>query len=244
MATYEHPSYHYNGAGHALSGEFVRPVKYTIETQAAVSLPLAGGHGRAHVENFEIPHLVSMANGYSHVSGDVDSTDKHTSQSTVVVERLNILDVLTADRVVARLTSEHDPKNKEGHVITLGTKLENLRISGYPVEVEFDHSFFLNRATFDELSKNVAELKKSGRMAQESHGVILCSLVKSLKVGSPDVQVKGHVITVPHFGKIFVGEMLVEPGSKKITLLRVDLGSPHQASLAVAQAHTNGRTWP
>jgi len=126
-----------------------------------------------------------MANGYSHVLGDVDSTDKHTSQSTMVVERLNILDVLTADRVVARLTSEHAPKNKEGHVITLRTKFENLRISGYAAEVEFDHSFFLSRATFDELSKNAAELKNSGRMAQESHGVILCSLVKSLKVGSP-----------------------------------------------------------
>jgi hypothetical protein len=244
MANYAHPSFHYHAAGHAVSGEFVRPIKYLIEAQAATTLPLAGGHARAQVENFEVAQLTSIAKGQSHVSGSEDSLDKHTSHSTVVVEQLNILDMVTADRLVARLTSEHGPRDKEGHVITLGTKIENLRIAGYPVQLELDHSFSLEHATFQQLSKTVAAMQKSGRMAQESRGVILCSLAKNVKVECPGVQVQGHVITVPHFGEISIGEMLVEPGSKRLTLLRLQLGSPHKGKLTIAEAHTNGRTWP
>jgi hypothetical protein len=244
MATYAHPSFHYHAAGHVVSGEFVRPIKYLIEAQAATTLPLAGGHASAQVENFAVPQLISIARGQSHVSGSEDSSDKHASHSTVVVEQLNILDMVTADRLVARLTSEHGPKDKEGHVITLGTKIENLRIAGFPVQLELDHSFSLEHATFQQLSKALATMQKSGRMAQESRGVILCSLAKNVTVECPGVRVQGHVITIPHFGEVAIAEMLVEPGSKRLTLLRLQLGSPHKGKLTIAEAHTNGRTWP
>lgn len=242
---YEQLSFHYNAAGHALSGEFVRPIPCQIEAQASASLPLSGGHGSGQVENFGVAKLISMGKGYSHVSGSKESSGKYTSQCTVVIEKLNILDVLTADRLVARVTSEHSGiKNDEGYVLALGTRFENLRLSGYPVEVELDHSFFVNHKTYKDVSDNLAELKKSGRMAEESNGVILCSLVKTLTVGSPDVRVDAHVITVPHFGKIYVGELLVERGSKKLTLLRLALGSPDEGSVTVGQSGSNGRTWP
>ena len=242
---YEHPSFHYHAEGHALSGSFVRPVPYTIETQASSSLPLFGGHAAAHVEKYALEHLVSMGKGYSHTSGSREPDGRYTSQSTVVVEDLNILDVLTADRLVARVTSEHSgKKGDEGHVITLGTRFENLRLSGYAVEVELDHSFFVDHKTYQSISDNLEELGKSGRMAEESDGVILCSLVNTLKVGSPNIDVKAHVITVPHFGKIYVGELLVEPGFKRLTLLRLELGSPDQGSVTVGGTGSNGRTWP
>lgn len=244
MANYVPSSFHYHAAGHAVSGEFARPIKYLIEAQAATTLPLAGGHAHAQVENFQVAQLLSIAKGQSHVSGSEDSPGRHTSHSTVVVEDLNILDMVTADRLVARLTSEHGPKDKEGHVITLGTKLDNLRIAGYPVELDLDHSFSLEHASFLQLSKSLAAIEKSGRMAQESRGVILCSLAKNVKTECPGVEVHGHVITVPHFGEIVVGEMLVEPGCKRLTLLRLELASPHKGKLTLAEAHTNGRTWP
>jgi hypothetical protein len=243
MAVFEHPSFHYHAEGHAFSGEFTRPVKHQVEALAGTSLPLTGGHGRAQAENFEIPQLVSLKKAYSHVSGSQDSGKKHHSHSTSVVEGLNILDVVTADRVVARLTSEHDGK-EEGHIIALGSKFENLRVSGCLVEVEFDHELFLKNKTYAALSKQLAALKKSGRMAEESNGVILCSLAKSVKVDCPGVDVHGHVITIPHFGKIYVGEVLAEPGYKRLSMLRFQLGSPQEGLLTVAEAASNGRTWP
>jgi hypothetical protein len=146
--------------------------------------------------------MVSVKKAYSHVSGSQGNDKKYNSHTTVVLEGVNILDVVTADRIVARLTSEHDPdpKLREGHIIALGTKFENLRISGCPVEVEFDHELFLKNKTFAALSKNLAALKKSGRMA--------------------------------------------EPGFKRISMLRLQLGSPHDGLLNTAEASLNGTHWP
>jgi hypothetical protein len=244
MAAFEHPAYHYHGEGHAFSGQFTRPITQQIEALACASLPLSGGHGRAHAENFQIDQLVSVKKAYSHVSGTQGADKMHNSHTTVVLEGLNILDVVTADRVVARLTSEHDPKEREGHIIAVGTKFENLRVAGCPVEVEFDHELFLKNKTYAALSKNLAALKKSGRMAEESNGVILCSLVKNMKVDCPGVDVQGHVITVEHFGKIFVGEVLAEPGFKRLSMMRLQLGSPHEGLLNTAEASVNGFPWP
>jgi hypothetical protein len=244
MAAFEHPSFHYHGEGHAFSGHFTRPISYQIEALAGASLPLSGGHGRSQIENYEIPQLVSVKKAYSHISGTQDAKKIHNSHATVVLEGLNILDMVTADRVVARLTSEHDPKDREGHIITVGTKFDNLRVAGCPVEVEFDHDLFLKNKNYASLSKDLARLKKSGRMAEESNGVILCSLVKSIKADCPGVTVQGHVLTVEHFGKIYVGEILAEPGFRRLSMLRLELGSPHAGLLNVGEASINGIPWP
>jgi len=245
MAAYEHPSFHYHGEGHAFSGHFTRPVSHQIDALASASLPLSGGHGQSHVEDFAIDQLVSVKKAYSHVSGSQNKADKmHNSHTTVVLEGVNILDMVTADRIVARLTSEHDPKDREGHIIAVGTKFENLRVAGCPVEVEFDHELFLKNKNYAALSKALPSLKKSGRMAEESNGVILCSLVKNITANCPGVTVQGHVLTVEHFGKIYIGEVLSEAGFKRISMLRMELGSPHEGLLNAAEASINGTTWP
>jgi hypothetical protein len=244
MAAFEHPPFHYHAEGHAFSGTFTRPVKHEIEALAGASLPLTGGHGRALVENFQIDQTLSFRRSYSHVSGSQDEKGLHNSHSTVVIEGLNILEVVTADRVVARLTSEHDPKVREGHILALGTQFENLRVAGYPVEVEFDHDLFLKNKNYASLSKNLAALRKSGRIAEESHGVILCSLVKSLKVTGPGLTVNAHVLTVEHFGKIYFGEVLSEPGFKRLSMMRLELGSPIAGMLNAAESSINGVPWP
>ena len=244
MAAYEHPSFHYHAEAHAFSGEFVRPVRHTIEVQAGTSLPFTGGHGQVQVDDYRVQNLLSLKKAYTHVSGSKSPTGKYTSHSTAVVEALNLLEMVTADRVVARLTSEHGPQENEGHVITLGSTFENLRIAGCQVQVELDHEMFLAHQNYDALRKQLAAMKKSGRMAVESRGVILCSLVKSLKLECPGVEVQGHTITIQHFGKVFLGELLVEPGSKRLSMLRLQLGSPHEGQLVLSAANSNGRTWP
>jgi hypothetical protein len=244
MAAFEHPTFHYHGEGHAFSGHFTRPITQQIEALAGASLPLSGGHGRAHAEDFQIEQLVSVKKAYSSVSGSKSVDGKHHSHSTAVIEGLNILDVVTADRVVARLTSEHDAKAREGHIIAVGTKFENLRISGCPVEIEFDHELFLKNKDYASLSKQLAALKKSGRMAEESNGVILCSLVKSVKADCPGSSVQGHVITVAHFGKIYIGEVLAESGFKRLSMLRLELGSPYEGLFNAAEVSLNGTHFP
>jgi len=62
--------------------------------------------------------------------------------TTTVVEGLNVMEVLTADRVVGQTITEHPLVGYVPTISFLGTRFENLRIAGYPVELEFDHNIF------------------------------------------------------------------------------------------------------
>jgi hypothetical protein len=244
MAEIDHPSFHYHADAYAFSGEFFRPVKRLIEVQAGISLPFIGGHGQASVENFSFDHIVTFRRGYSHVSGSKSSKGNHTSHTTAVIEGLNILDMVTADRVVARLASDHDPVKREGHIIAVGSRFDNLRISGCEVKVELDHELLIKNKTHADLSKSVASLKKSGRIASESNGVVICSLAKAIDIRCPGVEVAGHVITVHQFGKIYLGEVISSLGMKAVSMMRFELGSPQDAQLFATGGKVNGEPWP
>ena len=49
-------------------------------------------------------------------------------------------------------------------------------------------------------------------------------------------------MTVPDFGKIFFGELLIADMSRRLTMMRLDLGSPLGGSLACGEVQSNG-TW-
>lgn len=204
--------FHYHASAHALSGELTRPVQRVIEVQAGITLPTTGGVGSSRVENFRVDEVISFKLGYSHVSGSLKEEGRkriHTTHATATVEGLNILDVVTADRVVARLSSSFEeptpivPGPYEGKVLLVGSKFENLRIAGYPVEVELDHELLsLKRGTFaavresfkakgNKLREIVDEVWKArgfdrplpDELAPE--GVLLCSVVKEVHFKEP-----------------------------------------------------------
>src|SRR5215813_10049187 len=133
-------TFHYHANAHVLSGFFNRPIQHLIEVQGATSLPSIGGHGKSRVENYSLDHFISVKHGYSHVSGSpqvIDGKTHYTTLVTAVAEGLNILDVVTADRVVARLAS-NAVEGKEPEFSILGTKFDNLQIAGCPATVQVD----------------------------------------------------------------------------------------------------------
>ena len=207
-----HRHFHYHASAHALSGELTRPVQRVIEVQAGITLPIIGGVGSSRVENFRVDEVVSFKAGYSHVSGSMKEEGGkriHTTHATATVESLNILDVVTADRVVARLSSSFEvpppkgPGPNEGKVLLVGSKFENLRIAGYPVEVELDHellslqpgTFAAVRERFKAEGSKLREISAAVWKAREfdrplpselaPEGVLLCSVVKEVHFKEP-----------------------------------------------------------
>ncbi len=53
-----------------------------------------------------------------------------------------------------------------------------------------------------------------------------------------------HVIEVKNFGKIFLAEIFAYPGTRTLTMLRLELGSPHVADLTVCETGGNGQPSP
>jgi hypothetical protein len=250
-----HHVFHYNAHGHALSGHIGRPVEHLIEVQAATSLPTIGGHGTSHVENFRYQEFVSFKSGSSHVSGSQDKEENsYTTLVTATVEGLNILDVVTADRVVARISCHHVVPADEAQITVLGSKFENLRIAGCPAEVVLDHELFLRLDTFQSVRKELETNAEFRKMAEDpfqtgktqkspnAHGSVLCSLVKSMTTTCPGIKRRGHVFEVPQFGKVYVAELIAEHSRRTLTMLRVELGCPTTGTVAAAQVQGNG--WP
>jgi len=273
-------TFHYHASAHALSGQFWRPFQRIIEVQAPSTLPSIGGVGNSRVENFRLDNLVSFKAGYTHVMGsEMELKDAqgrpriaHTTQVTSTVEGLNVLDVITADRIVGRLTSIHDVEDQdaggEARIIMIGSRFENFRVAGCEAYVHL-HPELLTLDTFlavrklpekHEFWKLAADTVKAvdpdakiEKRAPEAHGALLCSLVKEVKFKCldegqdvcPGVERHGrHRFHVREFGNVFLGEVFFQHGQKTLTMLRIELGSPNGAGMTVVQASSNGRPWP
>lgn len=234
----------YHAEGHAFSGQFHRPVCVPIEALASISLPSIGGHAHTRVDNFQIPRLVTFKAAHSQVTGSQPDEDTYSTQVTTTIEGMRILDFLTADRIVARLTSERKRRDKESHILALGSTFENLRLGGYEVKVILRHDLFLQCKTYADLAKEVASDKKSGKIAATSGGATVCSLVEKIETEFPGLDKTKHVLEIPHFGVISLAEIYAEPSRRVLTMMGLKLGSPDGASLVAAQAATNGQTWP
>src|SRR5262249_375231 len=148
---------------------------------------------------------------------------------TAVAEGVNILDVFHAGRIVARFASNHTLDEAEGHFTLVGSKFDGVQIGGCKTEVPIDAALFEKLDTV-EATRNQFKINTDfKRMAQDpfeaggeklpeppEHGAILCSIVdlKNMKTECPGVVRKGHSFVIPKFGKLFLGEILLEYGRR------------------------------
>lgn len=237
--------FHFHAEAHAFSGTFERPILYPIEAQASVSLPTVGGLAHSRVENFRAGHLVRFAAAHCHVSGSwLDEHKVVTTHSTATIEGLNILDYITADRIVAQVTSEHHVNELEGHIIALGSTFDGLKIAGHDVKVTLRHDLLVECKTFGELRNRVAKDKKPAKISATTNEVALCSLAEDIDVKFPGLKKEGHILRIDHFGEIAIAEVFSAFGTRTLTMLRLKLGSPHGGGGTVTEATTNGQPMP
>jgi hypothetical protein len=220
----------YHAQGMALGGFLTAPVDEFIETQAAVSLPITGGYGRADSKDYRFRDFVSLREAHTYVTGKKktpliptqdESAATYETLVTCVVEGLNILDVVTADRIVARLVSKGSGDvHKSPEISTIGSHFVNLRIKGHEVKVDFpsEDTKTLDTNTRTFVSKSILQ--------NTPHGFQRDGDVDSLYI--------------PHFGSIYLGELIVSPESRRLTMLRVELGCSADGSVAVGTVEGDG----
>ena len=220
------------------------------------------------MENFKFNEYVKFTAGYTHVAGseqreivkggkgEIEEKVTYTTLVTATIENLNILDVVTADRVVSRISSYYVRGAPESHFSFLGSNFENLHIGGCKADVTLNDDFFVKYKTFAEVRKDLGKGGEFRRMAEDpfqtgipvhlkpGHEVILCSLVKKMKTDAPDVTTQAHAFVIPQFGRVYLAEAIIDECKRTLTMLRLELGSPIAASGVFAQSVGNGRPWP
>ena len=225
----------YEAEAEALSGNLTLPLNQPIKPPTFVKLNKCGGYLSQHVENYRLGGAVSFRSAYTQVAGNPSTKVDHgyNTLATSVLEGLNILDIVTADRIVCQISTDHPLDGYVPTVTFLGTRIENLRIAGHAVKLDLDldmlgakpkgdGSYTSNRDFVKRIAtqrdriqslKNVpAEIsKRYGKLPSISAKTekIECSLVNQTEGGFPG-RCFGNAIDVPNFGKIYLATVSLE----------------------------------
>ncbi|HEV8434795.1 MAG TPA: hypothetical protein VGR95_15385 [Thermoanaerobaculia bacterium] len=234
-------AYHAQGVG--LSASMTRPCCEIIPSLATASLSITGGESYSTVRDYNWKGLISFDEASAYATGNVHHKDDdrvYNTLSTVTVRNLNIANMVHADLVVARVTSEHHPGDPESRITFAGSMIRNLVVGGRPMNVELDETPFTRSPTYEGFSDSFQKLRgQEVEYHDERKQVLSCSL--ATKVGDT----KDFVIHIPEFGRIYVAQVIMKPGYRRISMLRFALGSPIAGSLEVAGGETNGvEYWP
>src|ERR1035437_9466457 len=120
-------THRYHAEATVLAGKLHRPISFEIEPQAYAKLPENGGYLSQRTPAYHLEGVISFKSAYTQVAGSPDIKPGHGvgTLSPSVVEGLNVLDVVTADRVVGQVATEHPLDGFVPHVTFLGTHFEN-----------------------------------------------------------------------------------------------------------------------
>jgi hypothetical protein len=83
----------------------------------------------------------------------------------------------------------------------------------------------------------------TGRLVTTHHHHVHGTLVKRLRWKGkpfPGAEIDHHSVKIPRFGRIFFGELLLDDRSRRLTMMRMNLGSPIGGQIAAAVGDQNG----
>jgi hypothetical protein len=230
-------THRYHAEASALKGTLILPISQEIEPQVHAKLPEVGGYLTQRADLYRLESIISFRSAYTHVSGALsDKSDGgHTTLTTTVVEGLNVMEVVTADRIVGQMITDH-PLEGKGYIPSisfLGTRIENLRIAGEPIELQFDHDIFGSKPVDDlpytadagfvsRVNRQYQRIRQNKNLptaVQERYNRLFstlgtseeveCSLIDQVAGFVPGT-IAGNVITIPGFGTITLAKLTVK----------------------------------
>ncbi len=135
----------YHAEATVLRGDLSHPLVQPIKPQTNVKLSPHGGYLSEHAEPYRLEGVISFEKAYTQVAGNPNpkASGGWNTLVTSVIEKLSVLEVVTADRVIGQILTLHPAVGYTPTINFLGTRFENLRINGFPIHVHFhrDHPY-------------------------------------------------------------------------------------------------------
>ena len=259
--------YSFRADANAMGGFLEEPFQKVIPTLVPVSLPAVGGFATARSEAFNLDEIVSCSSAYTRVSG----MEHHANGSISIlvaaaVEGLNILEVVTAERIVAQVSISIPSDDGPPQISVAGSCFEGLRLAGRDCRPKVNAGLYqrgsdksrsgspLTWRDIQRFGREQAEklincfkersdddayqwaLKRHGWMTSDPQqgdgGRALCSLVDGFEGAGP-MGSCGHIVEIPGFGRIYLGELRVSRDSVQLVAIRAELGCPVKGKIVV-----------
>lgn len=145
--------FHYHADANALGGVLTHPYKTVITTAANTSVANAGGYNSSPSVPFHLDHVLSCKGAYTHTTGG-EENGHWATLTTAVVEGVDLLEVVTADRIVAQIATTHAKVGNDETVSFVGSQFVGLRINGHSVEPVLDRHPFPPKPVRNGSAKN------------------------------------------------------------------------------------------
>jgi hypothetical protein len=211
----------YNAHAVGASATFTKPHAEHLEAQASCALSIHGGKASGRVDNFNHRDIVSFRAAFTQAIGSFDPlSHSWNTLVTATVEGLNIQNVVTCDRIVARLASHHFVYKREASILTLGSHFENLKIAGQAVHFEPDIDVMREWDTMSKARDGCSDRKPFAASA-DGHR-IHSSILRNVECKGMKPQ--DNAIHFAEFGTIHLGEIIISDGERRLTMMRIEFG--------------------
>ena len=98
---------------------------------------------------------------------------------------------------------------------------------------------------YPEHLKNVYDGFQGQDKEKKLRSTVLCSFVKNVTgISGGGIQPWGPIIKIPQFGTIYLGEVILSHGRRRVNMFRLQLGSPQSGGTTGGSGDSNGTTFP
>ena len=207
-----------------------------IPSIASVALAPTGGLGTTVVTSYNRDGVM-FDTAYSSVRGEMIAQDVYSTVAEVAIDNLTIFDRLHVDALRATVRSRRDVNCGDDPEITFHAEYSGLVVDGLEIAPELDLELFEKSPTHEKFLAEVMEaVPGGGRRVKQQYlkrfewedGDVpspreLAPKPLRASVAKPQPPFcPGYRLTIPKFGKIRLGEVVLKPGQRRLSLLQID----------------------
>ncbi|HET8774176.1 MAG TPA: hypothetical protein VFP80_10310 [Thermoanaerobaculia bacterium] len=235
------PIYTFHASAIALGGVVNNPSRTMIPSLASVALAPTGGLGTTVVTSYDRDG-VRFDTAYSAVRGEMIAEDVYSTVAEVAIDNLTVFDTLHVDALRASVRSRRDLNGDDDAEITFHAEYAGLFVNDFEIAPQLDLELFEKAPTYEKFLAEVTEVnwglrKKAKKCYRErfewrdgdvpspgalANRPVRASVARSF-VAKPKLPCcTGYTLSIPKFGRIRLGEVVLKPGQRRLSLLQID----------------------
>lgn len=243
-------------AGHAIgaSARFHRlydqqNLNHVVPALGASVVPMSGGRSSAHADPFRFevqePRSCCLL-AVERVDTLAEGRDANGLIETEVgaeVVGLEVVHKLRCDLIRMHMLVTRQGASGEPVVTTNGNRIDGLHMGDVEAVVTIDEAPLLHSGTLDQFGDyNRSAQRTPGKFGSYSRSTIVSNI--ELIGSDPAITVDGNVIVWKGFGRIILGEIHVKAHERRLTLVRLEMGSDAGGYGDAGDGKTNGEANP